>query len=84
MNLRYVADEDLEEMFNILEGLINGLSGGFNDPHLVDKAIDLQKTCLKTIALNGDKSLALKLLSTSELAFWNKDWCAEFYRNNKE
>jgi hypothetical protein len=71
INLTRVSDEDNEEIFYIIQGLLENLSGGFQDMELWKQAVELQRACLAAVASGSDnKELVFKMQKASgELDF---------------
>lgn len=54
VDLTHVSDEDVVKVHYILTRLMDGLSGGFNNPDLWDMAVELEKSCLIALRKGSD------------------------------
>lgn len=54
VDLTRVGDEDVEKIFLIIQGLKDGLSGGFQDNALYQEAVDIQLDCLAVLSKGSD------------------------------
>ena len=54
IDLTHVSDENVIEIFNVTFELIEGLSGGFNQPEVFDRAVELELSCLNALRKGSD------------------------------
>lgn len=66
LDLEHVSDEDVIELNNVVGKLMENLSGGFNNPEIWDRGIEILDSCVFYAKVSGS-------YEENKHLFYNKD-----------